>query len=100
MGERKLSDTYKICVDGSEVGRVSGEGITCAKRLLDKFSDTLVDDPKMLRLQRDGKTILVFYVSAEENVTVEKLPTTVEVAGDLADKEWAKKQGFIHEEGG
>jgi hypothetical protein len=68
-----MSDTYSIKVDGCEVGRVSGEGITCAKRLVDKFSDTLVDDPKMLRLQRDGKTILVFYVSAAENVSVEKV---------------------------
>lgn len=66
-------ETFVIRVDGCEVGRVSGEGISCAKRLLDKFSDKLVDDPKMLRLQRDGKSILVLYISAEENVTVEKV---------------------------
>jgi hypothetical protein len=68
-----VSDTYIIKCDGCEVGRVSGEGITCAKRLVDKFSDKLEDDPKMLRLQRNGKTILVFYVSADENVTVDKI---------------------------
>jgi hypothetical protein len=68
-----MADTYSIKVDGCEVGRVSGEGISCGRRLLDKFSDKLVDDPKLLRLQRDGKTIVVFYVSAAENVSVEKV---------------------------
>jgi hypothetical protein len=68
-----VSDTYVIRVDGCEVGRVSGEGITCAKRLVDKFSDKLEDDPKLLRLQRHGKSIAVFYISADANVTIERV---------------------------
>ena len=66
-------DTFKISVDGCEVGRVSGEGITCAKRLVDKFADKLEDDPKMLRLQRNGKSVAVFYISADANVTIERV---------------------------
>lgn len=68
-----MTDTYKISVDGAEVARVSGEGITCAKRQRDRWSDAFEDDPKLLRIVREGKTILVFYVSAAENVVVEKV---------------------------
>jgi len=92
-------DTYSIRIDGSEVGRVSGERIECGKRLVDKWSEKFEDDLRLLRIVRDGKSVAVFYVSASENVTVEKLPTTVQVAGVLADKEWAEKNGIVHEEG-
>jgi hypothetical protein len=70
-----MSDTYSIKVDGCEVGRVSGEGWACGKKL-DKpelMGGDLVDDPRMLKIVRDGKTVAVFYVSAAENVTIEKL---------------------------
>ena len=66
-------DTYSIKVDGSEVGRVSAERIECGKRLVDKFAGTMEDDPRMLRIVRDGKSVAVFYVSTAENVTVEKV---------------------------
>lgn len=65
--------TFSIRVDGSEVARVTGDGIECAKKQRDKWSEEFQDDPKLLRLVREGKTILVFYVSAMENVTVEKV---------------------------
>lgn len=70
-----MSDTYSIKIDGSEVGRVSGEGLSCGKRLTgpELMGGELVDDPKLLRLKREGKTIAVFYVSGEQNVTVEKV---------------------------
>jgi len=68
-------DTYVIRCDGSEVGRVSGEGLSCGQRLTgpELMGGELIDDPKLLRMKREGKTIAVFYVSAEENVTVEKV---------------------------
>jgi hypothetical protein len=69
-----VSDTFVIRVDGSEVGRVSGEGWACGKKL-DKpelMGGDLVDDPHMLKIVRDGKTIAVFYVSGAQNVTIEK----------------------------
>lgn len=64
---------YSIKVDGHEVGRVSGERIECAKKLKDKFSVEFEDDPKLLRIMRDGKSVAVFYVSAAENVSIEKV---------------------------
>lgn len=68
-------DTYAIRVDGSEVARVSGEGLTLGKKLVgsEAMGGEFVDDPKLIKLLRDGKTILVFYVSAAENVSVEKV---------------------------
>lgn len=68
-----MSDVYRICIDGSEVGRVSGERIECGKRLVDKFAGTMEDDPRMLRIVREGKSVAVFYVSNSETVTVEKV---------------------------
>lgn len=70
-----MSDTYSIRLDGAEVARVSGEGLTCGKKLTgpEAMGGEFVDDQKLLKLVRDGKTILVFYVSAAENVTVEKV---------------------------
>lgn len=68
-----MSDTYSIKIDGSEVGRVSGERIECGKRLVDKWSEKFEDDPKLLRIVRDGKSVAVFYVSAGDGVTVEKV---------------------------
>lgn len=66
-------DTYLIRIDGSEVGRVSGERIECGKRLVDKWSEKFEDDKRLLKIIRDGKTIVVFYVSPSDNVTVEKV---------------------------
>jgi|GEM_PF-4265922 len=69
-------DTYSIRVDGSEVARVTGDGITSSQRAQFKpgtFDTEVVDDPKLLKLVRGGKTILVFYVSQEKNVSVERV---------------------------
>lgn len=68
-----MSDTFVIRVDSCEVGRVSGEQIQCGKRLRDRFSTEFEDDPRLLRIVRDGKSIAVFYVSMAENITVEKV---------------------------
>jgi hypothetical protein len=68
-----VSDTFVIRVDSCEVGRVSGEQIQCGKRLRDRFSTEFEDDPRLLRIVRDGKSIAVFYVSMAENITVEKV---------------------------
>jgi hypothetical protein len=68
-----MSDTYSIKVDGSEVGRVSGERVECGKRLMDKFTGAMEDDPKLLRIMREGKSVAVFYVSADAGVTVENV---------------------------
>jgi hypothetical protein len=54
-------------------GRVSGERIECANKLKDKFSVEFEDDPKLLRIMREGKSVAVFYVSTAENVTIEKV---------------------------
>lgn len=68
-------DSFVIRVDSCEVARVSAERIECGKRCVDKFSGTMEDDPRMLRIMRDGdsKPVAVFYVSARDNVTVEKV---------------------------
>jgi len=69
-------DTYSVKLDGAEVARVTGEGITTAKKaqfIKGSFETELVDDPKLLKLLVDGKTILVFYVSSDSNVTVERI---------------------------
>lgn len=70
-----MSDIYKISVDGSELARVSGERIECGKKLngTELTGGQLVDDLKLLKVVRDGKTVAVFYVSSAENVSVEKL---------------------------
>lgn len=68
-----MSDTFLIRVDGHEVGRVSGERIQCGKRLKDRFSTEFEDDPRLLRIVRDGKSIAVFYVSMAENISIEKV---------------------------
>jgi len=69
-------DTYSVKLDGKEVARITGKGITTAKKaqfIKGTYQTELVDDPKLLKLTVDGKTILVFYVSSEPNVTVEKV---------------------------
>ena len=66
-------DTFKISVDGCEVGRVSGESIQCGKRMVDKFTGAMEDDPRLLRIVRDGKSVAVFYVSMAENISIEKV---------------------------
>lgn len=70
-----MSDTYSIKADGVEVGRVSGEGLSCGKKLTgpELMGGEFVDDPKLLKILRDGKTIAVFYVSGAKNVSVEKV---------------------------
>ena len=68
-----MSDTFVIRVDGCEVGRVSGEQIQCGKRLRDRFSTEFEDDPRLLRIVRDGKSVAVFYVSMAENISIEKV---------------------------
>jgi hypothetical protein len=66
-------DTFVIRVDGCEVGRVSGERIELGKRLVDKFSEKFEDDHRLMKIIRDGKTIVVFYISPSDNVTVERV---------------------------
>ena len=62
---------YIVKLSGEELCRVSGEGIEPCKRVVRRgFEYVAEDDPRMLKLTRDGKTILVFYVSAAENVEV------------------------------
>ena len=70
-----MSEIYSIKLDGSEVARISGESIVSGKKVADKsWRDVeLVDDPRMLRIVREGKTVAVFYVSTAENVSVEKV---------------------------
>lgn len=70
-----MSDTFVIKLDGSEVARITGEGITCGQKVVlnrEKFVEEFVDDPKLLRIVRDGKSIVVWYVSSAKNVTVER----------------------------
>ena len=68
-----MSDTFVIRVDGCEVGRVSGERIELGKRLVDRFNGVMEDDPRMMRIVRDGKSVAVFYVSMAENITIERV---------------------------
>ena len=70
-----MSDTYLIRVDGSEVARISAETIMCGKKPGEKSwrDQELVDDLRMLKIVREGKTVAVFYVSSAENITVEKV---------------------------
>lgn len=68
-----MSETFSIRVDGSEVARVSGEGVMFAQRLKDRFSSEFVDDDRMLKLVSDGKTIFVLYVHPAKNVKVERV---------------------------
>ena len=68
-----MSDTYSIKVDGCEVGRVSGERVECGKRLVDRFTGKMEDDPRLLRIMREGKSVAVFYVSMAENISIEKV---------------------------
>jgi hypothetical protein len=84
-----MSDTYSIKVDGCEVGRVSGERIELGKRLVDRFNGVMEDDPRMMRIVRDGKSVAVFYVSMADNITVEKLPAPVEFFVHPIEKEGA-----------
>lgn len=68
-------DVYKISVDASEVARVSGEGLTPAKKWTgpELMGGECVDDPKLIKLLIGGKTILVFHVSQADNVTCERI---------------------------
>jgi hypothetical protein len=71
-----MPDTYSIKVNGSEVARFSGNGITLAKKTVPRpgsYEMDLVDDPKMLKVVCAEKTILVLYVSGAENVVCEKV---------------------------
>jgi hypothetical protein len=71
-----MSDTYSVKLDGSEVARITGDGIAMGKKAVqmkDRWEAQLVDDPKLLKMIRDGQTIVVFYVSSRENVAVEKI---------------------------
>jgi hypothetical protein len=60
-----------------EVARISGESIVPCKKAqtvsgtYDKIE--MVDDMRLLKLNFEGKTILVLYVSAAENITVERV---------------------------
>ena len=74
---------YIVKLSGEELCRVSGEGIELCKRVVQRgFEYVAEDDPRMLKLTRDGKTILVFYVSAAENVTVEMEDTCQKVISE------------------
>jgi len=69
-------DTYSVKLDGAEMARVTGEGITTGKKsqfIKGTYQTQLVDDLKMLKLIVEGKTVLVFYVSSMPNVTVERI---------------------------
>lgn len=70
-----MIDTYSVKLNGEEIARLTGDGISAAKKLksYSQMETEYVDDPKMLRLKRDGKTLLVFSVSADVNLTVEKV---------------------------
>ena len=69
--------TYVVKYNGEEVARVSGEDLVCCKKANRVGNTTdfeFVDDEKMLKIVRDGKSVLVLYVSVADAVTVEKLP--------------------------
>ena len=68
-------ETFVVKLDDVEVARLTGEGITCAKKLTGTFPNEIyADDPKMLKINRDGHSVIVLLVSARQNVTVERLP--------------------------
>jgi len=69
-----MSDTYSIKVEGQEIARVTGE-VTCGKRAVDRTwrESVMIDDLKILRIMHNGKPVAVFYVSAGDNVVVEKI---------------------------
>ena len=58
-------NTFIVKLDGAEVARISGEGLEFAQR-------NGADDPKMVRLQRRGHSILVVVCSTQENVIIER----------------------------
>lgn len=71
-----MQDTFTIRLNGEEVARVTGDGITNGKKsryIPGTFTTELIDDFKMLKMIRDGQTVLVFYVSSSDTVTVEKV---------------------------
>jgi hypothetical protein len=72
-----VSEAYSIKLDGVEVARVTGDGVTPAKRVKQNGSlahPELEDDDHLLRLiDADGMTIFVFYVAHSARVTVEKV---------------------------
>jgi hypothetical protein len=71
-----VPDTFKIIIDGQEVARVIGEGITPGKKSVtnrENWEPEIVDDMKLLKVVRDGKTVVVWYVSSASNISVEKV---------------------------
>jgi hypothetical protein len=69
-------ETYSVKLSGQEIARLTGDGITPSKReqfIQGTFRTEMVDDPKMLKIVKDGKTVLVLYVSNSTNVEVEKV---------------------------
>jgi len=59
-------DTFVVKLDGNVVASIRGEGIVFGQR-------GGADDHKMLKLERDGKTVFVAACSTQANVTVEKV---------------------------
>lgn len=69
-----MPETFIVKHHGQEVARVTGEGITMGKKAVgSSFSAQLVDDDRLLKIVRDGITVLVFYMSSSPTVTVEKI---------------------------
>jgi hypothetical protein len=69
-----VSESWSVTLDGVELARITGEGFSPCKKIVGPYNEEkMVDDPKMLRLVKDRKTILVFYVSSAENVKVERV---------------------------
>jgi hypothetical protein len=71
-----MTETYSVKLNGEEVARLTGEGIGIGRKVKEPgnlMATEFIDDPKMLNVKRDSKTILVVCVSSSADVTVEKL---------------------------
>lgn len=69
-------ETFIVRLEGQELCRISGEGITCGKKVVyerDSFKQETIDDMKLLKIVRDGNPLVVWYISSSAKVTVEKV---------------------------
>ena len=71
-------ETFIVRYRGEEIARVGGEGIVPAQKCQFKagtYDTETVEDLRLLSLRKDGKTVLVFYVSSSDEVSIEKVST-------------------------
>jgi len=67
-----MSDTFSIRVDGCEIARITGS-VSFGKRCVDRISGKMEDDPHIMRIAHNEKTVVVFYVSTADGVAVQKV---------------------------